>query len=344
MKNKKVGIFRWIWYAVLGFLVVGYILMPFFQTVLQAVQTEDGYSLQVFGQFFSNPNQRKVIGNTVVLGVLSVFTCGVIGIMLAMYMTFLVGKWKKVIHILLLSPMMIPGVITVISFIQLYGESGILTKAVQYALHLEKIPYEFQGLGAIVFVITYTQYVYFYLNVYVALKYVDNSGIEAARSMGASWWKIFRDVIWPVITPAVLSSAIVTFASGISAFSAPNLIGGGYKVLSTQIVRSKANNHMEMASVQVIVLFLISLAVMMTIQYFGKRYRGAKHRAKYTDSGGKRTAQCAFDCEQTDCIFADCVYYPSDCHNCISVFYRDKFYHAGNFPTCIHIGKLSGNF
>ena len=94
--------------------------------------------------------------------------------------------------------MMIPGVITVISFIQLYGESGILTKAIQYALHLEKIPYEFQGLGAIVFVITYTQYVYFYLNVYVALKYVDNSGIEAARSMGASWWKIFRDVIWPV--------------------------------------------------------------------------------------------------------------------------------------------------
>ena len=58
----------------------------------------------------------------------------------------------------------------------------------------------------------------------------------------------------------MLSSAIVTFASGISAFSAPNLIGGGYKVLSTQIVRSKANNHMEMASVQVIVLFLISLA------------------------------------------------------------------------------------
>lgn len=274
MNNKKVGVFRWIWYAVLGFLIVGYILMPFFQTFLQAVQTENGYTLQVFGKFFSNPNQRKVIGNTVVLGVLSVFTCGIIGIILAMYMTFLAGKWKKVIHILLLSPMMIPGVITVISFIQLYGESGILTKAIQYALHLEQIPYEFQGLGAIVFVITYTQYVYFYLNVYVALKYVDNSGIEAARSMGASWWQIFCDVIWPMITPAVLSSAIVTFASGISSFSAPNLIGGGYKVLSTQIVRSKANNHMEMASVQVIVLFLISLVVMMTIQYYGKRYKG----------------------------------------------------------------------
>ena len=192
--------------------------------------------------------------------------------MLAMYMTFLAGKWKKFTHILLLSPMMIPGVITVISFIQLYGESGILTKGIQYLFHLEQVPFQFQGFGAIVFVVTYTQYVYFYLNVYVAMKYVDNSSIEAARSMGASWFQIFKDVIWPVITPAVLSSVIVTFASGISSFSAPNLIGGSFKVLSTQIVKSKANNHMEMASVQVVVLFFISMVVMLTIQYYQKRF------------------------------------------------------------------------
>lgn len=272
MHKKKISIFRIVWYLVIAFLILGYILVPMMQTFLQAIRTEDGYSFAVFQSFFSNPNQTKVIWNTILLGILSVLTCGVIGIMLAMYMTFLAGKWKKLTHILLLSPMMIPGVITVISFIQLYGESGILTKAIQYLLHLEEVPFQFQGLGAIVFVVTYTQYVYFYLNVYVALKYVDNSSIEAARSMGASWFRIFCDVIWPVITPAVLSSAIVTFASGISSFSAPNLIGGGFKVLSTQIVRSKANNHMDMASVQVVVLFLISVSVMLLIQYYSRRY------------------------------------------------------------------------
>ena len=275
MKNKKIGIPRWIWYGVLGFLILGYIIMPFIHTLLQALNTETGYGVSVFGEFFSNPNQIRVLKNTVVLGLLSVFTCGTIGIMLAMYMTFLAGKWKKVTHILLLSPMMIPGVITVISFIQLYGESGILTKGIQYLLHLEQVPFQFQGLGAVVFVITYTQYVYFYLNVYVALKYVDYATIEAARSMGASWLKVFQDVIWPVITPAVLTSTIVTFASGVSAFSAPNLIGGGFKVLSTQIVRSKANNNMEMASVQVVILFLISMTVMLLIQSYSKRYRMA---------------------------------------------------------------------
>ena len=177
MKKGKISIFRYLWYLILGFLILGYIIVPFFHTFMQALETDSGYGLDVFREFFQNPNQRKVIGNTVLLGAASVLTCGTIGIMLAMYMTFLAGKWKKFVHILLLSPMMIPGVITVISFIQLYGESGILTKGIQYLLHLEQIPFQFQGFGAIVFVVTYTQYVYFYLNVYVAMKYVDNSSI-----------------------------------------------------------------------------------------------------------------------------------------------------------------------
>lgn len=277
MKSKKIRVvwFQWFWYVLLGFLILGYIIVPFLHTMMQALHLENGYGLQVFQEFFANPNQLRIVKNTVVLGILSVIFCGVIGIMLALYMTFLAGKYKKMIHILLLSPMMIPGVITVISFIQLYGESGILTKAIQFLLHLDEAPFQFQGLGAIVFVITYTQYVYFYLNVYVALKYVDYSTIEAARSMGASWLRVFKDVILPEITPAVLTSVIVTFASGVSAFSAPNLIGGGFKVLSTQIVRSKANNYMAMASVQVVVLFAISMLVMFMIQFYSKRYQMA---------------------------------------------------------------------
>lgn len=160
MKRNTVSPVRILWYGILSFLILGYIIRPFIHTFLQALETETGYGLDIFQTYFSNENQIRVIINTILVGLLSVITCGTIGIMLAMYMTFLAGKWKKVIHILLLSPMMIPGVITVIAFIQLYGESGILTKAIQYLLGLQQSPFMFQGLGAIIFVITYTQYVY----------------------------------------------------------------------------------------------------------------------------------------------------------------------------------------
>ena len=270
-------------YGILIFFLVGYIVTPLFNTLLQAFRSEAGYGIQVFTSYFANENQVRVVGNTALLGVASVIVCGILGLALALYMTFMAGKEKKAVHILLLSPMMIPGVITVISFIQLYGESGIITKALEYLFNLPEAPFSFRGFGAIVFVIAYTQYVYFYLNIYVALKYVDYSAIEAARAMGAPVIRVFRDVIWPVITPAVLTSVVITFASGISAFSAPNLIGGGFKVLSTQIVRSKANNHMEIASAQVVILFVMSVAVMLLIHYYSRRC-GVKSSARATPS------------------------------------------------------------
>ena len=260
------------WYALIGFLIAGYILSPLLYTFRSALRTETGAGLDNFREFFFNPNQRKVAGNTILLGLSMVITCGTLGTALALYMTFLSGKGKRLLHVVLLSPMMIPGVITVISFIQLYGESGLVTKPLQLLLGLQKAPFRFEGFWAILFVITFTQYVYFYLNVYVALKYTDGAAIEAARSFGASPLRIFRDVIWPVIKPAVLTSSVLTFASGVSSFSAPNLMGGGFKVLSTQIVRSKANNHLEMASVQAIVLFAISVTFLLLVHWYGKRF------------------------------------------------------------------------
>ena len=261
-----------LWYALILFLILGYILGPLVYTFRSALKTDSGIGLGNFYEFFSNPNQRRVAGNTILLGLSMVLTCGTLGTALALYMTFLAGKGKRLLHVVLLSPMMIPGVITVISFIQLYGESGLITKPLQLLLRLQHAPFRFEGFWAILFVITFTQYVYFYLNVYVALKYTDGAAIESARSFGASPFRIFRDVIWPVIKPAALTSAVLTFASGVSSFSAPNLMGGGFKVLSTQIVRSKANNHLEMASVQAIILFAISVSVLLLVHWYSRRF------------------------------------------------------------------------
>ena len=272
-KARRGGLFLPILYTITFVLCAGYVVLPFFYTLGQATTVDGAFTLDVFRDFFTNPNHVQVALNTIALGVGTVLVCGTVGILLAVYMTFFARRFKKMLHILLLSPMMIPGVITVIAFIQLYGESGLVTKALQMALGLSEVPYQFKGFGAILFVIAYTQYVYFYLNVYVALKDLDYSQIEAARSLGASWFRIFKDIILPVIKPAILTSTILTFASGVSSFSGPNLIGG-YKVLSTQIVLSKVNNHLEMASVQAVVMFVISITVMLLVRWYARRSSG----------------------------------------------------------------------
>ncbi len=265
-----------LFYIVAFTLILGYIIIPLLNTIKSSFNTSEGYNINNYIQYFANKSNLIVIKNTFFLGIMTVLICGIIGTILAFYTSLVDIKNKKLLHTILLSPMMVPGVIIVISFIQLYGESGIITKAIQIFFGLENIPFKFNGIKGILFVHAYTQYVYFYLNVSVALKYLDASTIEAARSFGASKVKIFFTIILPSILPAILSSSIVTFISGISSFSAPNLICGKFRVLSTQILLSKANNHMHIASVQVVILLIMGLSMLLLIRYYEKKYSMAE--------------------------------------------------------------------
>ncbi|MGB5824761.1 MAG: iron ABC transporter permease [Proteocatella sp.] len=268
--HQKLGFI--ILYLILFFGITGFIIAPIMNTVFRSFDTQTGSIIKNYIEYFAVSNNFKVLSNTLRLGIFTVITCGLVGTSLAFYMGFINIRNRKLVHILLLSPMMVPGVIIVISFIQLYGESGLITKSIQGILGMNNLPYVFNGFGGILFIHTYTQYVYFYLNISISLKYLDYSTVEAARSLGASKLHVFRTVLLPFIAPALISSAMVTFIAGISSFSAPNLLGGRYKVLSTQIMLSKANNHMDMASMQVVVLMAMGLSILFLMRHFEGKY------------------------------------------------------------------------
>jgi iron(III) transport system permease protein len=166
---------------------------------------------------------------------------------------------------------MVPGIIIVIAYLQLYGDSGIITSLICYFLKLEDAPYSFRGYTGILFVHALTQYVHFYLQTYIALKYIDYSEIEVARGMGASKARIFIDVIFPTIRPAIVLSIMMTFISGISSYAAPSILGQGYKVLSTQIATSKANYDFQRAALAAVVLFVIGFFVLICSQYNNRK-------------------------------------------------------------------------
>lgn len=254
------------------FLLVGYILYPTARTVMQSFTDDVGYSWAGYVRYFSLAQNRTVICNTLLVGILGVVSCGAVGIFLAVYMRFFCRLHRRLIQILLLTPVMIPGVVIVIAFIQLYGESGMITKLLGLLPWVKDPPYTFDGLGGVVFVLAYTQYVYFYLNVYTALQYVDKNVVESVLGFGGGVVAVARDVVVPVIRPAVLISAMTTFLSAVSAYSAPSLIGNGLRVLSTQIVKAKANYNMPLASIQVTILLAVGTSVTALFYGLSRKY------------------------------------------------------------------------
>ena len=270
-------------YLGLIYLGITFVVYPIGNILRISLLSSDGnLSLSQYIAFFSTPVMTTALKNTIEVGILTVLTCMLVGVFMAFYTQYYKTRFAKLINIILLTPFVLPGVIIVIAFIQLYSEMGIINQALKLLLNLEKPPIKFFGINGIIFVHTFTQYIYFYINTKIALRFLDYSAVESARSLGASKFQVFKDIIFPHLKPAILTSAFMTFATGVSSFSAPYLIGSGYRMMSTQILQSKMNNQMQMASVQVVLLMGISVITMLLYNFYSKQNIVAKNTRNIT--------------------------------------------------------------
>ncbi|MFW5647810.1 MAG: ABC transporter permease [Candidatus Alkaliphilus sp. MAG34] len=259
-------------YIILFYLTVTFILFPIANTFWTTIQSgSGGISLEQYRMFFSINTNRTALKNTLLVGVSTVICCMIVGVFMAFFTEYFKAGFQKGINVLLLTPFVLPGVMIVIAFIQLYSDTGIINQFLKITFNLKQVPIKLSGFKGIIFVHAFTQYVYFYINTSIALKFLDYSTIESARGLGAAKFQVFKDIIFPHILPALLTSGFMTFATGISSFSAPYLIGGGYRMMSTQILQSKMNNQMQMATTQVMILMIMSMITMLLYGFYSKQ-------------------------------------------------------------------------
>ncbi|MEM6454978.1 MAG: ABC transporter permease subunit, partial [Acidobacteriota bacterium] len=248
--------------------LVGY---PLLLTALAGVglaggRGSDGFTLEAVRAFVTRADEWRALWGSVWISLASVGLAGAIGVPLA----FLFGRTdfpgRRTLGALVALPVTLPPLVGVIAFLYLVGESGFLSRALQGALGLERPPWRLVGPGAILLVHAYSMYVYFYLFVRAALARLDASQLEAASSLGASRGRIFWRVTLPQLRPALLGASLLTFMTSLGSFSAPYIFGGGYRVMTTQIIASRINGELALAMVEAVVLALCAVAALIGIR------------------------------------------------------------------------------
>jgi iron(III) transport system permease protein len=224
-------------------------------------------------EFAASPADREALWTSIVIAIASVFASLAIGVPLA----FLLGRFefpgRRLLRAVATLPAALPPLVGVIAFLFLYGESGLVTRAVQRALGMAEAPWRLKGIGAIIFVHAYTMYVYVFLFVSAGLERFDATLDEAASGLGASTWQRLRRVTLPLLMPAVAGSALLVFMNALGSFSAPYVFGGGLRVLSTQILASKTNGAMGLAYVETTVLALSAVAGLVLFRWLDRKRR-----------------------------------------------------------------------
>ena len=212
------------------------------------------------GAVLRSRTEWAALWGSVWISVASVGLAAVIGVPLAV----LFGRYdfpgRRVLGALMALPAVLPPLVGVIAFLFLYGESGFVARAVQALFGLRDAPWRLQGAGAILLVHAYSMYVYFYLFTRAALLSLDGSMLEAAASLGAGRWRTIRRVVLPLLRPSLGGAALLAFMTALASFSAPYVFGGGFRVMTTQIVATKLNGDLPTAMVETLALTVVALA------------------------------------------------------------------------------------
>ena len=98
---------------------------------------------------------------------------------------------------------------------------------------------------------------------------------EAAASLGAGRWTVFRRVILPSLIPAIAAGAALSFARGISEYGSLVLLSGNLpgntEVASVRVLTFIENGNREAASAVAAIMLLVALLVILVLDLIQRR-------------------------------------------------------------------------
>ena len=243
-----------------------FILYPLAILLVDSFYGGEGFTLATFQKVMAMPTFRTAIGNTLKVGFLVGILSTIVGLLFA-YVEVYVKMWKFVgglFKVVSMLPVVSPPFVLSLSMIMLFGKAGIIT---YFLLGMEDN--SVYGFWGIVIVQTLTFFPVCYMMLKGLLKNIDPSLEEAARDMGASRWKVFATVTFPLLLPGLGNAFLVTFIESIADFANPMIIGGSYDTLATTIYLQITGAYDKQgAAAMAVVLLCITLGMFIVQKYY----------------------------------------------------------------------------
>ena len=164
----------------------------------------------------------QVFVNSAVLVVVSTTACVLIGVPLA-YLTVRTDlPFRRLLTVAVSLPLVIPSYIGAFAFVSAFGPRGAFQRSLE-PFGIEQLP-PIYGLGGAVLVLTLYTYPYVYITARAALKSLDTTLVDAARTLEHSRWEAFKRVTVPQIRPAVAAGALLAALYVLSDFGTPAIM------------------------------------------------------------------------------------------------------------------------
>lgn len=121
-----------------------------------------------------------------------------------------------------------------------------------------------------------------YLSVRASLEQVDPNLLQAARTLGASEWRVFQRIALPLAWPGILAGTILAFARALGEFGATLMLAGSIpgrtETIPLAIYFAVEANEMHQAVLWSLIDIAISLAMIASMYYWTHLQSSARLR------------------------------------------------------------------
>jgi putative spermidine/putrescine transport system permease protein len=213
------------------------------------------FTLNNFIDVFSDSAYFKSTLRTIGVAASVTVICILIALPMSFYMARIASKSARNILIaLVLTPLWASYLVKVYSWRTMFTpETGVLASLLR-PLGIGSPGY---GLFAVVVTLTYLWLPYMILPIYAGLERLPNSLLDASSDLGASTKQTMRDVVLPILKPAVIAGSIFTFSLSLGDYITVQIVGGKSQMLGNVVYQNFQLNLPFAAAVAMIPVLIM---------------------------------------------------------------------------------------
>jgi iron(III) transport system permease protein len=277
-------------WLVLAAALILLVINPLFrlvQTSLQDADTGD-FTLLNYVAAFSRPRYILAMWNSLRLGASVTVLCLIFAVPIAWAVSRTDMPCKGLVRMLVLGAFITPPYLGAIGWILLAGpNSGWLNRVWMGLTGAQEGLFNIYSFTGLAFNIAIYSFPYIFIFTSAALDVVSSEMEDAANILGAGVMRTTLRITLPMVLPAILGGAIVTFLEAIALFGSPALIAipARFSVVTTQLLQFFSQPiRAEVAAAYAVPLLLITV-VLFGLQRWLVRRRGF---VALTGKGGER--------------------------------------------------------
>jgi len=205
---------------------------------------KDLLTLEQYRSFFIQPSDGSVNGTHIWAFGFSLVVSAAVTLLnfaicypLAYYMAQ-AGSVQKVRLLMLglIVPYWVNEILRAFSLRLMLASKGLINQILM-GLGITDGPVDFLGSNVGLYVgLSYAYLLVMVFPLYNAVESLDKNQIEAARDLGAPWWRIHKDVVMPYAKPGIASGCTMVFMLSAGSLAAPQFLGGPKTLWFTSIV------------------------------------------------------------------------------------------------------------